>query len=239
MPNIKVIIPEWIGEMVSTSESQFYKAMMELMIALDVREHFVFMPWLPNEKMPELYSLGGVTLCLGSFAETFGNVAYESLACGTPSIVAKVGVHRTLLPDELIAKVNYNDIDAAAEKAHEILTKRQRTSLEVLDYLRTHLDFEKQVNGYASIITNCQKLTRLQYKMPNVDSLTQFQIAPWCYLDGTRIFNDYTSKFHEAANLSKITSMKERFCFDDAEDIGISKREWLDWHEQTWIVPVL
>jgi hypothetical protein len=165
-------------------------------------------------------------------------VAYESLACGTPSIVAKVGVHRMLLPDEMIDKVNYNDIDAAAEKACEILKKQQRTSPEVLDYLRTHLDFEKQVNGYASIITNCQKQTRLQYKTQQVDQYTLFQIAPWCYLDGTRIFDDYTSSYYEAANLSKLTSMKEKFSLSDAEEIGVSKSEWLYWYEQTWIVPV-
>jgi len=239
VPNIKVIIPEWIGEMVSSSESQFYKEMMELMDVLDVRKRFVFMPWLPNEKMPELYSLGNVTLCLGSFVETFGNVAYESLACGTPSVVAKVGVHRTLLPDDMLAKVNYNDIDAAANKAYEILKTRKSTSQETLDFLQTHLDFTKQVNAYASIITHCQKQPRLQFKKPHIDQNTQFWLAPWCYLDGNRIFNDYTSDFNEASNLSKLSAMKGKFSFCNAEEIGVSKSEWLSWRERTWITPVL
>ncbi len=62
-----------------------------------------------------------MTLCLGNIVEAFGNVAYESLACGTPCVVSRTGVHRTLLPDGLIDKVNYGDIQAAAEKIVEII----------------------------------------------------------------------------------------------------------------------
>lgn len=52
--------------------------------------------------MAAYYAAGEVTLCLGSMVEAFGNVAYESLVCGTPSIAARVGVHRGQLPDDLI-----------------------------------------------------------------------------------------------------------------------------------------
>ncbi len=67
----------------SQGEADFYGEMIRLMVDLDVRDHFVFVPWIPAARMPELYSLGQVTLCLGNIVEAFGNVAYESLACGT------------------------------------------------------------------------------------------------------------------------------------------------------------
>lgn len=92
--------------------------------------------------MPAFYSLGRVTLCLGNFVETFGNVAYESLACNTPSIVARVGVHRTLLPDHLIDKVDYGDIDGAVDCVLSILAGDVEKQSASLTYLKNTSTFK-------------------------------------------------------------------------------------------------
>ena len=69
--------------------------------------------------MPEYYSLGGVTLALGHFVESFGNTVYESLGCGTPAIVARISSHRELLPESLVDKVDFGDHDTAPAIAAE------------------------------------------------------------------------------------------------------------------------
>jgi glycosyltransferase involved in cell wall biosynthesis len=236
--NIKVLVPHGINEMVSTGESDYHLEMLGLMGSLGVRDNFIFIPWLPNERMPELYSLGDVTLCLGSFVEAFGNVAYESLACGTPSIVARVGVHRTLLPDDLIGKVHYGDVDTAAAIAAEILISGKMQKQEVLDYLRDNLDYKKQVHSYSEIITLSQKKEPLPFSHVINDFSQKYTVAPWCYFDGERIFHDFKATFDVAKALSSLARRSQIFSQSEAQEAGILKAQWQSWIDKTWIVPV-
>jgi glycosyltransferase involved in cell wall biosynthesis len=236
--NLKVLVPEWIGSMVSAGESAFYREMMDLMAALGVRDHFHFIPWTSPEQMPALYSLGHLTLCLGNIVEAFGNVAYESLACGTPSLVARVGVHRTLLPDGLIDKVPFGDLDAAVETADAILRDGRRVRPETLDYLHQHMDFDKQVNAYAQIITGAAKRPQMQLSnfKPNPD--TAYKLAPWCDLSGDRVYHDYRGRFEPAGDLARVFGEGSQLSAADAKAMGILDAAWQAWIEKTYIVPV-
>ncbi len=235
---VKALVPEWIKSMVSTDEAGFYQQMTRLMDELGVREHFVFVPWMPQEKMPMLYSMGDVTLCLGNFVEAFGNVAYESLACGTPSIVARVGVHRTMMPDNLIDKVSYGDVDGAAERVMEILDGRINDPAEVLVYLHSTMDFRRQVSTYADIITGCEKRAPLAFSVPDYDVDQPYVLAPWCCIDGERIYHDFHQGYEKDALLIRLLLEHETISQANAVKKGITPERWQRWLENTWLVPV-
>jgi glycosyltransferase involved in cell wall biosynthesis len=235
---VKALVPEWIDSMVSTDEASFYQQMTRLMDELGVRDHFVFVPWMPQETMPMLYSLGDVTLCLGNFVEAFGNVAYESLACGTPSIVARVGVHRTMMPDNLIDKVDFGDVDGAAERVMDILGGKANDQAEVLDYLRSTMDFHRQVSTYAEIITQCEKRELLMFSMPHYGEDQSYILAPWCYIAGERIYHDFHQGYEKDAVLIQLLHEREMISQAEATNRGVNAGQWQKWLENTWLVPV-
>ena len=236
--NVKVLIPEWIDSMVSSGESTFYQEMIRLMNDLGVSEHFVFMPWMPQSQMPALYSLGHATLCLGNFVEAFGNVAYESLACGTASIVARVGVHRTNMPDDLIDKVNYGDIDAAVERLLAILAGERQNKSDILDYLKTTMDFERQVTSYSEIITACGKREPLQFVPPQYEDHQPYALAPWCDVDGERIFHDFRGIFEDDQRLTDLLREAPVISYAESVAQGVQGQHWQQWLDKTWLVPV-
>jgi len=235
--HVKVLIPEWLGSMVSTGDRKFYDTMVGTMLELKVRDHFQFVPWLPINRMPEYYSLGEVTLCLGNIVEAFGNVAYESLACGTPSIVARVGVHRTLLQESIINKVHFGDIVDSADQIMAILSENRRVTPDALTTLKTKMDFKYQVEQYAQIILSCRKRDQLQFNIHNHHEKEGFIIAPWCYLDGERIYHDFQGRFVPAALLNNIFAERTKITKEDAMLIGITQATWEMWVNKTWIIP--
>ncbi|NJL57052.1 glycosyltransferase family 4 protein [bacterium] len=108
--DLLVLAPQWHVVQASSELSEFYAAIEHEIAVGGLRDHVVFHGWIPQDLMPEYYSLGRVTLSLGHFVESFGNAVYESMGCGTPSIAARISTHRDLLPDDLLVKVDYGDI---------------------------------------------------------------------------------------------------------------------------------
>ena len=237
--NLRVLIPEWIGSMVSQGEADFYHEMIQLMVDLDVRENFVLVPWIPAARMPELYSLGRATLCLGNIVEAFGNVAYESLACGTPSVVSRTGVHRTLLPDGLIDKVDFGDIRAAAECVSEIIHSTKRTTPETMAFIRQHLNFDYQVEQYGEVITGAVKRKPMRFAKLIPDADTPYQIAPWCYLDQERIYHDFRGRFEPAGELAVLFRESSGISLTEAKIKNVAEDHWRDWIDKTYLAPVM
>jgi len=237
LTNLRVLVPDWISEMVSGWERDYQTEMLHLMQDLGVRDHFQFIPWLPNERMPELYSLGHVTLCLGSIVEAFGNVAYESLACGTPSIVARIGVHRTLMPDHLIAKVHFGDTETATAKVLDIVRDHPQVKPETMRFLREQLDFQRQVSAYSEIIENCAKRVPLNFRYSEPTSAQPYQLAPWCYLHEDWVFHDFRGIFEPAEDLAKLFQKQAAISKDEAINAGIPRKQWQSWLDSTYLVP--
>ncbi len=237
LENIKVLIPEWIGSMISTADSVFYNDMMRLMQDLDVDKKFMFVPWLPITRMPELYNLGDVTLCLGNIVEAFGNVAYESLACGTPSIVSRVGVHRTLLSDDLIDKVHFGDIDAVVNRILEIIKGKDMDGKKVIEAMKSKMDFHKQVEAYSEIILTSQKRVRMQFSFPAFDENQTYKLPSWCYFKDDFIYHDFHGKFEYASELASFLRNSKTITKTKALAGGVPMAEWENWLEKTWIIP--
>lgn len=234
--DLSVIVPEWIPDMQSRDDTGFYAEMTQLMDELGVREYFKFIPWIKPAWMPALYSLAEVTLCLGNIVEAFGNVAYESLACGTPSLVSRVGVHRTLLPDDLIDKVDFGSTNQAVKTVEQILRTRRKTPKATLAYMEKELNFDHQIEAYAEIILNCEKRASLEYQLPQVDGQTRYRLAPWCYTRGDEIFHDFRGGFETSAELIAMLNQSSYLTRDAALQQGIDQVVWQDWIDKTYIV---
>lgn len=236
--DMKVLVPEWIEEMVSPEDQGFYQNLQNLMENLGVRKHFKFIPWLPNTEMPALYSMARATLCLGHIVEAFGNVAYESLACQTPSIVSKVGVHRTMMPDNLIDKVHYGDIDEAVACIHSILEGRDFSFDEILRYLKDSMDINHQIDSYIRVIESCEKKARLQFRWIEPEPSRAYRLAPWCYIKDDQIFHDFKAMFTSAPELTAFLKQSPTLTKKGVESEGIPDETWQFWLDQTWLVPV-
>ncbi len=223
--------------MVSSGDSIYYNEMMHLIQDFELIDNFKFVPWLPVDRMPELYSLGNITLCLGNIVEAFGNVAYESLACGTPSIVSRVGVHRTLLPDELIEKVHFGDVDEVVAHVLAILDGKEWHPNRVLEELKAKMNIQKQVQSYSDIIINCNKQDPLQFTPVDSTRRTTYKLPPWVYFKEDFIYHDFRGKFENASELANLVKGSDKFSEETALHDGITQEMWQAWIRKSWIVP--
>ncbi|MEE8045919.1 MAG: glycosyltransferase family 4 protein, partial [Dehalococcoidia bacterium] len=112
--------------------------------------------WLSPSEMPAYYAAGDVTLCIGSFIESFGLVPIESVANGTPAICARVGALRQFADIDGITLVPYGQIEAAAQAVLEATTGATNTE-ETLNSGRTQIEsrysLESMISGYEGAIS--------------------------------------------------------------------------------------
>ncbi|PDV99652.1 glycosyltransferase family 4 protein [Candidatus Chloroploca asiatica] len=203
--SLRVLVPRWYDEKIAPDVRAFYQEALETIATRDLSKHFIFHEWIPQSLMPDYYRLGDVTLVLGSFVEAFGNVAYESLACGTPAIVARVATHRSLLPDNLIAKVHYDDNAAAAALAATIWREGTRTSAETMAYLHANFAIAQQLQAYARAILNAQKVPAAPTRVVPLGAQTSYVLAPWCYTWGDgMVFHDFAARHEREPLLSDL-----------------------------------
>jgi len=185
---LKVLVPKWLDADASDELRAFYRNIEAQIATLGLTEHFVFHDWIPQSLIPEYYSLGRVTLALGNFVESFGNAVYESLGCGTPSVVARISSHRELLPEHLMAKVDFGDIETAARLAADIITQEKRTSPETLAYLHEIYSVDQQLAAYAETILNARCVDDLRYQIVPLDAPMRYTLPVWCYETGKGIY---------------------------------------------------
>jgi len=234
--NLKVLVPEWFDTAGTPEITPYLTEVTDEIRRRGLIDHFVFHSWLPSRLMPEYYSLGGVTLVLGSFVEAFGNSAYESLGCGTPAIVSRVSSNRHILPDSLIDKVQFADHEEAAARAADILANRRRTSVETLEYLRTHYGDAAQVAAYADAILSATKSKPMRYNLTPMGAGTHFTLPPWCDLDGDRIYHDYRNVHVEDAALAKLVrAFPDGFSRAEAAAAGCDEAMVLGWYRQGYL----
>ncbi|MFN8371687.1 MAG: glycosyltransferase family 4 protein [Anaerolineae bacterium] len=235
LSNVKTLVPKWIDSTIATHVREFYDNVETQLQQRGIRDNFIFHDWVPEDLMPEYYNLGSVTLCLGSFVETFGNVPYESLGCGTPAVIARVGPHRSNLPDVLVDKVDFDDADAAAEHAAQIIHEQRRTSTDMLEYLHRQYSIEQMMQAYAATITGASKRGPLGYHIPRIDDTTTFKLASWCYLSPRGIYHDFRADYtHISALESLVTHYPAGFTFAQA---NVSHETVMDWYRDGYLVP--
>lgn len=237
--NLRVLVPRWLGVQFDPGVQDLYDRVERELAARNLTEHFIFHPWVPVDLLPEYYTLGHVTLALGHFVESFGNAVYESLGCGTPTIVARISSHRELLPEHLIDKVDFGDHDTAASLAADILRNKTRTPQPTLDYLHEQFRVEAQLNAYAEAIVTAEVAQPMQYRFAPLDDATRFRLPIWCYRAGEKgIYHDYLVTYYQSAPLeSLLDSHPDGFTFAAAESQGVSREQVTQWVREGYLYP--
>lgn len=233
------LAPKWLDIQLTADLRAFYAEIQQEIYARGLERNFIFHDWIPQALMPELFSLGSVTLSLGSFVESFGNAVYESLGCGTPTIAARISTHRELLPDHLLDKVDYGDVDTAAAIAASIFSERRRTSPETLAYLHNHYSVDEQLSHYAAIILHAQKSPPLQYRHPRLTPVTRYALAPWCYISRRGIYHDFRADYlKEHTILELLERYPDGFTEDEAVKAGLFTDELQAFYREGYLVPI-
>lgn len=242
--NLRVLVPKWIDVGLSAEVRAFYAELLARLDRLNLTQYFIFHDWVEQNLMPEYYSLGDVTFSIGNYVETFGNVAYESLACGTPSIISRVGPGRELLPEDLIIKVNYGDHETIANEAAHILKHRITVSESAMEYLHSVFDQHTMLEAYANIIENAHKRPPLRYQTMPIDRQTRFAMSPWCFAirdahtpDRYTFYNEFTSEYLKDMPPFELI-FDTVFNADRAEQVELTFDMMMKLYREGWIIPL-
>jgi glycosyltransferase involved in cell wall biosynthesis len=232
-------VDEGLGGATNSYRAQVEASARELGAAGAVEFH----AWLPQARMGSLYAFGDVTLCIGSFIESFGLVPVESAVAGTPAVCSRVGALRGLEGLPGLHHVPYGDIAAATDAVESCLDMpmdRKEVARQVAE--RFSLTAMKQL--YVAAITG---------PLPRPSRATSgpegghglFELAPWCHVDGGRIYNDYEYGYADLKGLAKLlasrglgTSGKARFSLALARKSGITQRDLHQALSRGYLVPV-
>lgn len=239
--DLRVLVPRWLDAESEPSNRAYYDKLMRTIHEAGLTDNFVFHGWINDRLITEYYSLADLTLCIGSYVETFGNTPFESLGCGTPAIVSRVATYRELLPDEHIDKVDYGDTATTAKIAHDILTSKRRTSPATMDYLQAHFSLDNMVTRYVDIILNVKKKHPLPYRVPRLTKATFYQLSPWCYVSPQfGIYHDFKYEYVLVPALSELLSAyPEGFTGTQAIKAGAIAEDIHEWVDDGFIVPVV
>lgn len=241
LTRIKTLIPKWLDIQTTPELREWYARVEQEIDNRDLRDHIVLHDWIPQRLMPEFYSLGAVTFSLGHFAESFGNAVYESLGCGTPSIAARVTTHRELLPDGLLARVDFDDAEGAAALAADFIRTQARTSPETLAYLHAHYGVERQLNAYADAILNAEIVPPMMYQHPHLTDATPYALAPWCYVNARGlVYHDLHANYVSLGGLGDLLARQpEGVTPHEALRQGIAREALDEWYRRGYLVPVV
>lgn len=192
---LRLLVPIWIDGKVSPTSKHVYQTVYDEVRAraaeLRVSDMVVYHPWVSYDLMPEYYSLGRATLCLGNFVEACSNVSLEATACGSRCVVSRVASHRHLLPDEFASKVQYGDVSAAVD-ALEAAIGPSPDADAARDFIGAKYSYERMLKGYEAALTGTTITPPLLEEYAFTLTGDQILKLPtWCdYRDG-RCYNDY------------------------------------------------
>jgi D-inositol-3-phosphate glycosyltransferase len=106
----------------TSPESREINRLQHLAARLGVAERTRFLGAVAHEELPAYYSAADVSVMPSSY-ESFGLVAVESLACGTPVVATRVGGLRSIVRDgETGLLVPWRDAELFAERLRRVLT---------------------------------------------------------------------------------------------------------------------
>lgn len=237
--NLRVLVPQWLGADADEGVRDFYHRVDEAIADYGLQEHFVYHGWIPHNLLPEFYSLGRLSLSQGSFVETFGNAVYESLGCGTPSVVARIATHRELLPEHLIDKNDYGDLDTAAEICDDIIRSGRVTKQETLDYMHSHYNQADQLARYQAVIEGAALGPKMPFEPQPLTDESIFSLAPWCYDAGERgFYHDFRADYRQAPMLRDLLRTNPQgLPRKSAYAQGVSAEDFEVWYRDGYLVP--
>jgi len=99
------------------------KRLLDLIKRLGLQEDIMFLGYVPEEDLPELYNIAELFV-FPSFYEGFGLPALEAMACGTPVITSNSSSLPEIVGDTGIMVNPYN-ISDLAEAMHKVLGNKE------------------------------------------------------------------------------------------------------------------
>jgi D-inositol-3-phosphate glycosyltransferase len=103
-----------------------FRSLQALAAELGIQEKVVFRGSVEQDKLPLFYSAADVCV-IPSYYESFGLVALESLACGTPVVATDVGDMKNVLKDRISGSVIENNTpDVLARAVSENLCAQEK-----------------------------------------------------------------------------------------------------------------
>jgi len=120
-PTVAVVGGAPEGERVDVEQREIER-LIGLSQSLGIENQVRFLGSVPQESLPDYYSAADVTVMPSTY-ESFGLVALESMACGTPVVATRVGGLTTLIRDsETGYLVPWRDPSLFAQRIGAILT---------------------------------------------------------------------------------------------------------------------
>lgn len=238
--DVIALAPRWLKVQLTPDLRDFYQSIETQILERGLQNNFVFHDWIPQDLMPEYFSLGNVTLSMGNFVESFGNAVYESMGCGTPSVVARISTHRELLPDDLIDKVDFGDTASAAAAAARIIDNQERTSPHTMDYLHKEYGVLRQRQRYADVILNAENTSTMNYRHPTIDDNTKFMLAPWCYRSQMRgVYHDFLAGYRPLTPFMPLfDTYPQGFTLEQAQAQDVSEEMVIETYRDGFLVPL-
>jgi glycosyltransferase involved in cell wall biosynthesis len=199
--NVRLLTPEpdrdgSLDDAAITDES-----VMELARRVGAAGMLEFHRWLSADEMPGYYAAGDVTLCPGRFVEAFGLVPLESVVAGTPAICARVGALREKQGLPGVNLFDYGDVSAAASVIVRVISESPDTGAAARE-IGQRYGMAAMKASYIAAITG--ELPRSTSAHPTGGE--GWRLAPWCYVNGDRIYHDYLGRFEKFPLLSAAIS---------------------------------
>jgi len=124
LPHLRLVMVGGDGR-----HSPMFRQLQSKAKALHIENHLMFAGRIDQETLPEYYSAADV-LVVPSYYESFGLVALEALACGTPVVTTPVGAMKEIVKDGITGYVAKDaDPQHIARLIEAILLKQQQNGL--------------------------------------------------------------------------------------------------------------
>lgn len=229
---LRLLVPRWFT---TDPNATVYRKYIDYAKELGLEHMILLHDWVPQQLMPVYYSIGRVTFCVGNFVEAFSNVSIESELCGTPVLVARVGCHRTLLPDSLVDKADYGDTETFADRAAAILlgqTKVERS--QVRDFILEKYDEQRQMKQYVEQIVSTSHREPATFVSPSrLSTKESLIIPPWCEVTESGYFNDYCGCYlkedHALLEVVRRISITGSLVIDELQLLGVATERIYNW----------
>jgi len=152
-PHLRAKLKVFIIGGASGSNTAEVERMKELVSWLDIFEIVTFLPPVSREELPQWYRLSDL-VCVPSYSESFGLVALEAEACGTPVVATAVGGLRTAVADGISGVlVDGHDPRAWSSVISRLLVEPQRRVLLSMGAIEhaSHFGWETTARGTLDI----------------------------------------------------------------------------------------
>jgi D-inositol-3-phosphate glycosyltransferase len=152
-PHLRAKLKVFIIGGASGSNTAEVERMKELVSWLDISEIVTFLPPVSRKDLPQWYRLSDL-VCVPSYSESFGLVALEAQACGTPVVATAVGGLRTAVADGISGVlVDGHDPRAWSSVISRLLTEPQRRVLFSMGAIEhaSHFGWETTARGTLDI----------------------------------------------------------------------------------------